>query len=424
MLPAFISYLNSIIWGIPSIVLFCGGFIYLTVKTRFVQFRRFGRSYRLILRDIKAGKVEGGVSPVSALMASLAAVMGPGNLVGVCSAILLGGSGAVFWMCLSAVFGMAARYAESTLSAMHKKEGRGGPMYVMRNFGMVRTAAVFSVAGICVSLTMANALPSGALSSALEAEWSVPPAVTGIALSVLAFVTVFGGLKRIVSASNFLIPVVSIFFLGTSLFIILSHPSLALDAAAEIFAEAFSFKAGIGGLLGGAVRYGISKGIYSNEAGMGTEPILASATNEPDPKAQGLISMTGPFLDTVVFCGITGLVMVMSGVCSGDAASMTARGFATFLPGCGGFAVTVTLLLLVCATVVSWSYYGESCLAYLSPSGRFIPIYRTVYCLLPIVGAMAELSLLLEISDLAMAAMAIPNIIVTMRLTSRINICC
>lgn len=421
MLPAFFSYINSIVWGLPTLLLFIGGFVYLTVRLKFVQFRLFGRSLGLIWQDMRSGK-KGGVSPAAALMASLAAVMGPGNLVGVCSAILLGGSGAVFWMCASAVLGMAARYAESALSVAHKRDGFGGPMYVMRDAGFRRTAALFSLAGICVSLSMANALPSGALSSALKAEWGVPPAVTGLALSLLAFATVFGGLKRIVSASNFIVPVMSLFFMGFSLFIIAANPARALWALGEIFSSAFTLRAGIGGLAGSALRYGLSKGIYSNEAGMGTEPILASSTTEDDPKRQGLISMSGPFIDTVVFCGATGIVAVMSGV-TGDAASMTARAFSKFLPGCGSFVVTVTLVMLVAATVASWSYYGESCLSYLT-GGRYISLYRLVYCLVPVAGALSGLSLLLEISDLAMAAMAVPNIIVTMRLAPKENICC
>jgi len=288
-------------------------------------------------------------------------------------------------------------------------------MYVMHDMGYKKTAAFFAFLCILISLTMANALPSAGLASALQESRSIPTWVCGLILSLLAALTVLGGIKRISDVAGYTVPVMSIIFIGASLLIIVLHPAAALSALAKIFSSAFSLKAGIGGLVGTAVRFGMARGIYSNEAGMGTEPILAAATNEPDPHRQALISMTGVFLDTVVFCTFTALVVVMAGITGADSASMTSVSFNYYLSAAGRFIVDVTLTLLVFATVTSWSYYGESALAYFPNGKKLVPYYRIIYCMVPFLAAGRELSSLLEISDIATAFMAVPNLLVCIK---------
>ncbi len=424
MLSGIVSVVNMLLWGAPTLALFIGSGIYFTIRLRFVQFRGFRAAFAAIWEDIKKPapkdkKEQKGLSPVAALAASLGAVMGPGNLVGVSSAILLGGAGAVFWMWVSAVLGMASRFAESALAVVTRRtrdgKNRGGPMYLMEDMGNKKTAVMFALMGVFLSFTMANATPAGALASSLADSYGIKPIVTGAVLSALVAVTILGGAKRISTVASVVVPVMSLFFIGAALFIIVTHPLAALSALVSIFKEAFSLSAGIGGLVGTVIRYGIARGIYSNEAGMGTDPLIAAATSEEDPARQGLISMTGPFLDTIVFCTFTALVLLMARDSnSADAGSMAAEAFAYFLPGSGRFIVNVTLALLVFATVSCWACFGEECLLYLTQKPLWQKVYRYGYCLIPVTMAGLSLNFLLDLTDIATALMAIPNLIITM----------
>ncbi len=423
-----IEKLSALVWGVPTLMLFVGSGIFFSVCLRWVQVRGFRCAFGAICADLKqqdSGE-KGGLSATSALMAALGAVMGPGNIIGVSSAILLGGAGAVFWMWISAFLGMAARYAESVLAVLHRQKGEqghyGGPMYVMRDHGFRKTALVFSAAGVLISFTMADALPAGALGSALLESYRIPPLVTGAFLCVFCLFAVLGGSKRIAKISGFLVPVMSIFFIGASVWIMLCYPNRLPGAFRAIFQEAFSLRSGFGGLVGGAIRYGMARGIYSNEAGMGTEPLLAAATSEPSPHRQGLISMTGPFLDTIVFCTFTALIILMAGYQPGDSPAMlVTQSFAYFLPGCGAFIVNATMTMLVLATLSSWAFYGEQCLSYLSGSPRLRQLYRWVYALLPLLCAGAKLRIVFAITDIATAFMAIPNLFTCILLISEVK---
>lgn len=424
MVITILETLNRIAWGIPTLCLFLGSGLWFSWKTRWVQIRCLPKAFVAIRSDLmppKDGADKRNLSTTGALLASLGAVMGPGNLIGVSSAILIGGAGAIFWMWLSAVLGMATRYIESALAVRYRQcadgVNYGGPMYVMRAHGWKRMAAIFSVAGIFLSLTMANALPAGALGRALEVSFSVPTMVTGIFLTVFTAMVIYGGGRRIAKVSAVLIPVVCFFFIGVSLWILAANPTKLWDSLTEIVCGAFSTKAGIGGLVGTTIRFGFARGIYSNEAGMGTEPILAASTAEPNFIRQGFISMTGPFLDTVVFCSFTAFVVVMAGMIPNtDAATLTAAAFASFLPGCGEFVVQVTMTLLVMATLSSWAFYGEQCITYFSKRPLGKQIYRGVYILLPLFCVTMDLQIIFLLSDLVMALMAIPNLLVCLRL--------
>lgn len=424
-MTAFLEQISAVVWGIPTLCLFVGSGLFFSIQLRWIQFTGLFQAFAAIRSDLRHPKSDdkNGFSATGALLAALGAVMGPGNIIGVSSAILLGGAGAVFWMWVSALLGMAARYAESVLSVLHRRSASqghyGGPMYVMRDIGYRKTACMFAASGILISLTMADALPSGALGSTLRESYGIPPIVTGLFLSLFAGFTLLGGGKRIARISGFLVPVMSIFFIGSSIWIMICYHHRLPMAIASILKDAFSLRAGLGGLVGGAIRYGMARGIYSNEAGMGTEPILASATNEPSAHRQGLISMTGPFLDTVVFCTFTSLVVLMAGeLPNRSATTLVTDAFAYFLPGCGAFIVNATMVLLVLATLASWSFYGEQCLAYFSSSQTLKRMYRLIYAILPVFCAGARLRAVFAVTDIATALMAIPNLLVCILLIS------
>ena len=414
-MPQIGSWLESVagaFWGIPAIVLFVFGGMYATVRLGFVQFRGIGKAFRAALRSSGDGS---GTGSLSALCASLGAVMGPGNIIGVASAVLLGGNGTVFWMCVSAWLGMALRYAESYLAVKYRVENggvnSGGAMYIFREKGMPVLAAVFSVAGIVVSLTMADAVPSASLGSALNSAWGLSSWITGLFLSAFTAFVVFGGSKRIIKCAEIIVPVICLFYGVLSVSVFLFHPVNAFGAAAEILESAFSLRAGIGGLVGTTIRHGLAKGVFSHEAGMGTDPILAASTSESDPEIQGLVSMLGPFLDTVVFCSMTAGVLVMSSSAGGDPASMVRNAFCEFFPGFGGWALDTVLLLLVLATLSSWAFYGEACVRYLHKKPFWVTLYRAVYCLVPLVFCGADLKLVLLAGDISTAFMAVPNVV-------------
>ncbi len=429
MLKTILEAINSVVWGVPTLLFFVGCGLWFSTRFHWLQIRKLPQAFRAIYGDLKhrnSDTDDKNFSTASALLASLGAVMGPGNLIGVSSAILIGGAGAVFWMWVSAVLGMAARYIESALSVLHRVticgKNVGGPMYVMRDLGLRRTAIVFSVAGVFVSLTMANALPSGALGSSLSEQYGIPTYLTGLALSIFTCITIVGGGRRIAKVSAVLVPAVCVFFAAASLFVMFSHPSALADALSSIFRGAFSLSAGLGGLFGSTIRYGLARGIYSNEAGMGTEPIMAAATGESDPHRQGLISMTGPFLDTIVFCSFTAIVVLMAGeIPEATAASLVPLAFAKFLPGCGGFIVDATMILLVLATLASWAFYGERCLAYVCQKRSALVYYRTAYALIPLMCAGAHLGIIFTLTDITTALMALPNLIVCVRYAGEIR---
>ena len=401
--------ISAAFWGVPAILLFVGGGAYATVRLGFAQFRFLGRAF------VTAFKPEKGKNSLSALAASLGAVMGPGNIVGVASALLLGGSGAIFWMWVSAWLGMALRYAESFLAVKYrvKKNGinRGGAMYVFREKGMRGMAVFFAVSGIAVSLIVACAVPSSAVGRSFELSRGIPTVLTGAVLSAYTAIVVFGGAKRIVAAAEVIVPAVCIFYGGISLMAFALHPGELINAFASIFTSAFSFKAGLGGLLGGAVRFGLSRGVFSHEAGMGTDPMFAASTNEEDPCSQGLVSMLGPFLDTVVFCSLTGVAVLIYGGSGGEEADLVRSAYSSFFPGFGAFALDAVLLLLVLATLSSWAFYGESCVYYLSEKPLWTYIYRGFYAAVPLFAAGVRPGILLTLGDIATACMAVPNVI-------------
>ncbi|MBQ5974060.1 MAG: alanine:cation symporter family protein, partial [Oscillospiraceae bacterium] len=270
-------------------------------------------------------------------------------------------------------------------------------------------AALFAGAGIAASLVMADAVPSGALGGALETAWNVPPAATGLALTAFTAAVVFGGGKRITAAATVVVRALCLFYLVICGAAFVLHAAVTARALGRILSGAFSLRAGLGGLVGGAVRHGLAKGVFSHEAGMGTDPLFAASTGEDDPHRQALVSMTGPFLDTVAFCSLTALVILAAGTESADPTVMTREAFARFFPGWGGFAADATLTLLVLATLSSWAFCGEACLGYFTGDRRARWAYRALYCAVPAAAAGLPAGGLLTLGDAATALMAVPN---------------
>ncbi|MBQ1956131.1 MAG: alanine:cation symporter family protein, partial [Clostridia bacterium] len=287
--------------------------------------------------------------------------------------------------------------------------------------GMPVLAVVFSVAGIIVSLIMADAVPSASLGSALELSFGLDPRITGTILSIFTAIVVFGGAKRIIKWSEIIVPLVCVFYVFLSFGVFVSEPALAFKGLGSIFKNAFSLNAGFGGLVGVVIRQGLAKGVFSHEAGMGTDPILAASTSEKDPKIQGLVSMLGPFLDTVVFCTLTAVVIVMSENSGTNTASMARNAFCDFFPSFGGWALDTVLLLLVLATLSSWAFYGEACVRFLTVRKLWVWIYRGIYSIVPLVFCGADLAFLLAAGDLATAFMAVPNVVLCILFISEVK---
>ncbi len=425
----FVENLNSIIWGPWTLILFLGVGIYFTILFRGAQFRYFKKALKILFgRDVdKRSLKRKGISPFSGLMTSLGAVMGPGNIVGISSAIMVGGPGALMWMWISTALGMATRLAESIMSVVYAQKDRdgnpyGGPMYVIeKGLRMKWMAVVFSLCGILVAFGMGNGTPSSALSSLLSEKYGVSTILTGAVLAILTFAVIIGGVDRISKVSSVTIPIITVvYMLSASVILVLNLPC-AIQAFKLVFVEAFTIRAGIGGLLGTAIRYGISRGIYTNEAGMGTEPIMAACTSERSAARQGIVSMLGPFVDTIVVCTISGLVVIMAGFYNDggftNASILAGASFEKFLPGIGMHLISVMLALLVYATIISWEFYGEQCVKYVFGKAG-VKIYKLAYSLFPIFAAIIPLSMIFDLTDIANALMAFPNLISILLLSS------
>ena len=391
-------------YGTPFLFLLAG--LYLTLCTGFIQLRRFPAAIRTVFHT-ESGD---GLSPGKTLLLSLGAVMGPGNLIGVAAAVAYGGSGTVFWMWLSGWVGMALRYAETTLSlrAARDRAHANGMMDVMTGFlHFPGLALFFAGCGILVSLLMANLTSAGVLAHSTASSTSFSPVFVMAFLSLLTFLVLWGGVKRLCAFSPWLVLGITLAYLGIALFILLSAPDEAFSALKEILSSALDFRPAAIGTTLGAFRHGIAKGIYSNECGIGSEPAIAGASSVESPQKQGEVSMLGPFLDTTVFCALSGILCVMSG--EKDPTRMLPVLFDRFCPGFGSVFIYGILALLVFATILCWYFGGEVFWRYLT-GGRWILVYRSVYCILPLLAPLISLELLYNLCDLSVALMAFPSL--------------
>ena len=418
-----LNEIDSILWGPPLIVLLLGTGIYLTIRLNLLQVFRLPLALSLIFRAKNRG--EGDVSSFKALCVALAATVGTGNIVGVATAVKLGGPGAVFWMWVAAFFGMATKYAEGLLAVKYrttdeKGEIAGGPMFYIRH-GMgekwAPMAAFFAGACILVAFFGIGTFPQvNAIVDSMNIAFGVPREVSDAIVTLLVAAITIGGLQSISRVASKIVPFMAVVYVVVSLGLIVMNLSAVPDAVALILRSAFSGEAAVGGFAGStlmmAMQKGIARGIFSNESGLGSAPIAAAAAKTKWPAEQGLISMTGTFIDTIIICSMTGLALVLTGVWHGDSAGamMTADAFATAYGQIGVAILTVSLALFAFTTILGWNYYGERSAIYLFGTKGVMP-YRLIFIVLVASGAFLKLDAIWTLADIVNGLMAIPNLI-------------
>lgn len=429
-LEKIIVFINdNILWGIPMIILILGVGIYLTVRNKFTQVTKFPYAVKMTIgsafKKDKSGKEKGGgVSQFEAFSTAIAGTVGTGNIVGVATAIVSGGAGAIFWMWLSAFVGMFTNFAENVLGLYYRKKGkdgeyRGGPMYyISEGLGWKWLAIVFSVFCMLASFGM-NMVQINTIAETLNGGFSIPQWVSGIIVALIVGLIIIGGIKRIGKIASYIIPFMCIGFILMALVIIFMNIKSVPAAFGQIFKGAFSVRAVGGGVLGYAImramRFGLARGIFSNEAGLGSSVIAHSASDAKEPVRQGLWGIFGVFLDTMIICTLTSLVILTSGVYTEGVTQETGAILAqmAFTSAFGSFGKVVFSIILpifAFTTILSWAYYGEKSFEYIFGGKRTI-IYKVIYTLLIIVGALAGVSLVWDLADLFNGLMAIPNLI-------------
>ncbi|SPY33650.1 alanine/glycine:cation symporter family protein [Pasteurella canis] len=424
-LESILSSINSFVWGPPLLILLSGTGLYLTFRLGFIQFIYLPRALSYLFKTEKGMGKKGDVSSFAALCTALAATIGTGNIVGVATAVQAGGPGAVFWMWLVALLGMATKYAECLLAVKYRvrdKQGfmAGGPMYyIERGLGIKWLAKLFALFGILVAFFGIGTFPQvNAITHAMQDTFSVPIPLTASIITALVALIILGGVRRIAVVSSYIVPFMAVLYVATSLIILLINWQLVPQAIGLIIYSAFEPSAALGGALGftvmKAIQSGVARGIFSNESGLGSAPIAAAAAQTKEPVRQGLISMTGTFLDTIIVCSMTGIVLVITGAWqSADiaGAALTNHAFTEGLnSNLGGTVVTVGLLFFAFTTILGWCYYGERCFVYLVGI-RGIKFYRFMFIVLVGCGAFIHLDLIWILADIVNGLMAFPNLI-------------
>ena len=423
-----VGQITDFLWGWPMIVMLLGVHIFLTIRLRFPQLQIF-KAIRLSFK--KDHGASGDVSQFGALATSLAATVGTGNIVGVATAVALGGPGAVLWCWLTGVFGIATKYSEGLLSIKYRvrtADGTmlGGPMYAIeRGMKMKWLAVLFAIFTAVAALGIGNTVQANAISTLLsepglfgESFGGISTVASGLVMALLVALVIIFGVKGIAKVCTAFVPFMAIFYVAGCLIIIFMNWSYMGETVSVIFKSAFSAQAAGGGFIGSTVmmaaRYGIARGLFSNESGMGSAPIVAAAAKTRNPVRQALVSSTATFWDTVVICALTGLVLVSSiiahpDISSSDGAKLTQLAFGK-IPYVGSIILTIGLVTFAFSTILGWSYYAEKAIEYLAGK-RFIKVYRVMWVVLVFVGAVADLSLVWDIADGTNALMAIPNLI-------------
>jgi AGCS family alanine or glycine:cation symporter len=418
-LEAIIATLSGWIWGPPMLTLLVGTGLYLTILLKGMQFRALPLAFKLIFR--KDHHHEGDISHFAALMTALAATVGIGNIVGVATAITLGGPGAVFWMWMTGLVGMATKYSEAVLAMKYREKGphgmRGGPMYYLaKGAGLPWLGTLFAVFTACAAFGIGNMTQANATAKIFESTFHIAPHITGWILMIMTGLVILGGIKSIGKFTSFLVPFMIVGYVSTSLVVLFIHIDQIPHAFGLIFSSAFSPASATGGFAGAtiaaAMRYGIARGVFSNESGLGSAPIAAAAARSSDPVKQALVSMTQTFIDTLVICTMTALVILTAnswtlGVSAGE---LTSASMAESLGDTGKIIVAISTALFAYSTLIGWNYYGEKAIEYLFGS-KSIAIYRVFFTAAVIVGATMSLEFVWNFSDLMNGMMAIPNLI-------------
>jgi AGCS family alanine or glycine:cation symporter len=418
-----VGWLNGIVWGVPMLILILGVGLFLTLGLKLLTILKIPFGFKLLWE----GRIPGGageISPFNALMTSLAATIGTGNIAGVATAIYLGGPGAVFWMWMTALVGMATKYAEAVLAVRYREKDErgkfvGGPMYYIKNglgqkWGWM--AAIFALFAGIAGFGIGNMVQANSIANALKTSFAIPEWLTGVVLVFLVGAVLLGGIQRISTVAGKLVPFMAIAYMAAGTLVLLLHVEAIPAAYALIFKHAFTPTAATGGFAGAAVwaaiRFGVARGVFSNEAGLGSAPIAHAAAQTKGPVSQGLVAMLGTFIDTLVVCSFTALAILVTGAwTSGETgAALTSKAFDLALPGVGGYIIAVALAVFAFTTILGWSYYCERSLQYLFGI-RIITPFRVLWSLAVLVGATLKLSFVWLLADTMNALMAIPNLI-------------
>jgi len=429
ILTELVQSLNGIVWGPFMLVLILGTGLFLMLGLGFMPLRRIPSAFRLLFEGRHAESTHGQISPFNALMTSLSATIGTGNIAGVATAITIGGPGALFWMWCTALVGMATKYSEAVCAVQYREiddDGNyaGGPMYYIKNGLGAKwkwLAGAFAFFGAVAGFGMGNTVQAHSVADAMSSTFNIPPMVSSAVMAVFVALVILGGVKRISHVAGFLVPIMAVSYLLLGVVVLLMNITDIPAAFALIVDSAFTGTAAQGGFAGAgimlAIQFGVARGIFSNEAGLGSAPIAHAAAQTDDPVKQGTIAMLGTFIDTLVVCTVTGLVIVLTGVwTTGEGgASLTAAAFAAELPY-GDVMVSVGLCLFAFTTILGWSYYGERCAVYLFGTRAVMP-FRVLWIVVIPLGAMAQLNFIWLLADTLNALMAVPNLIALLLLS-------
>lgn len=422
--------INNLVWGPPLLLLLVGTGVYLTLRLGVFQIGKLPTAFRLIFSSDQSG--QGDVSSFAALCTALAATVGTGNIVGVATAITTGGPGALFWMWVAAFFGMATKYAEGFLAIKYRTKDAngqvaGGPMHYI-TLGMGQKwkplAVFFAISGVLVALLGIGTFSQvNSITASLETSFGLePPLVSVITAISIAFV-VFGGIEKISDVSTKIVPFMAILYILASITVLAVHWDQLLPTLALVFKSAFTPAAAVGGFAGAtvqqAIQRGIARGVFSNESGLGSAPIAAAAAKSDNPVEQGLISMTGTFIDTLIICTLTGFTILVTDQWSVEGlagAPLTQAAFATVFGNTGSIALTISLVLFAFTTILGWSYYGERCIEFLFGT-KSILLYRLLFVAMVALGGFLKLDLIWTIADIVNGLMALPNLIALLALS-------
>lgn len=424
-----LSSMDSFVWGPPLLVLLVGTGIYLSARLGLLQVFKLPKALKLIFTAESKG--QGDISSFAALATALAATIGTGNIVGVATAIKLGGPGALFWMWVAAFFGMATKYSEGVLAIKYRTkdangEVAGGPMYYIVN-GLGKhwkpLAIVFSIFGVMVALLGSGTFTQvNSITESLNNAFGLPATIVSIILAVIVAIIIFGGIQSISKVAEKIVPFMAIIYILAALIVLIFNAGNILPSIALILKSAFTGQAATGGFAGAtmmiAIQSGIARGVFSNESGLGSAPIAAAAAKTEEPVEQGLVSMTGTFIDTIIVCTLTGLAIIVTGGWSSNlnGATLTQHAFATVFGNFGVFALTISLVLFAFTTILGWGYYGERCFEFLFGT-RAIPVYRLIFVLMVALGGFLKLELIWVLADIVNGLMAIPNLVALLGLS-------
>lgn len=422
--------INNLVWGPPLLLLLVGTGVYLTLRLGVFQIGKLPTAFRLIFSSDQSG--QGDVSSFAALCTALAATVGTGNIVGVATAITTGGPGALFWMWVAAFFGMATKYAEGFLAIKYRTkdangQAAGGPMHYI-TLGMGQKwkplAIFFAISGVLVALLGIGTFSQvNSITASLEMSFGLAPQLISILTAILIAFFIFGGIEKISDVSTKVVPFMAILYILASVIVLAMHFDQILPTLALVLKSAFSPAAAAGGFAGAtvqqAIQRGIARGVFSNESGLGSAPIAAAAAKSDNPVEQGLISMTGTFIDTLIICSLTGLSILVTGqwtVEGLEGAPLTQAAFATVFGNTGSIALTISLVLFAFTTILGWSYYGERCIEFLFGTKSILP-YRLLFVAMVALGGFLKLDLIWTIADIVNGLMALPNLIALLALS-------